>query len=40
MATSIPPSMLLEIGQAFRSMLELDPVLLSILRQIQGFCHQ
>jgi len=28
--------MLLEIGQAFRSMLELDSVLLSILKQLQG----
>jgi HD-GYP domain-containing protein (c-di-GMP phosphodiesterase class II) len=37
MVTSIPPSMLLEIGHAFRSMLDLDPVLLSILKQIQGF---
>ena len=35
MVTSIPPSILLEIGQAFRSMLELDPVLLSVLKQLQ-----
>ena len=36
MITSVSPSMLLEIGQAFRSMLELDPLLLSVLKQIQG----
>ena len=36
METSIPQSLLLEVGGAFRSMLELDPVLLSILRQMQG----
>jgi putative nucleotidyltransferase with HDIG domain len=35
MVTSIPPSMMLEIGQAFRSMLELDPALLSTLNQLQ-----
>jgi HD-GYP domain-containing protein (c-di-GMP phosphodiesterase class II) len=36
MVTSTPSSLLLETGQAFRSMLELDPVLLSILKQMQG----
>ncbi len=36
MVTSILPSLALEIGQAFRSMLELDPVLLSILKQMQS----
>ncbi|MBI5954089.1 MAG: GAF domain-containing protein [Chloroflexi bacterium] len=36
MATSISSSVLLELGQAFRSMLELDPVLLSALRQLQA----
>ena len=36
MVTSIAPSLLLEIGQAFRSALELDPVLLSILKQMQS----
>lgn len=36
METSVPQSLLLEIGHAFRSMLELDPVLLSILKQMQG----
>ena len=36
MVTSTPPSLLLEIGQAFRSMLELDPILISILKQIQN----
>ena len=36
MAAFIPTSMLLELGQAFSSMLELDPVILSILGQIQS----
>ena len=36
MVTSIHPSLLLELGQAFRSMLELDPVLLSTLKQMQS----
>jgi HD-GYP domain-containing protein (c-di-GMP phosphodiesterase class II) len=35
MTASIPSSVLLELGQAFRSMLELDSVLLSILKQLQ-----
>lgn len=34
--TPISPSLLLEIGQAFRSMLELDPVLSSALTQMQS----
>ncbi len=36
MVTSIAPSLALEIGQTFSSMLELDPVLRSILKQMQG----
>ncbi len=36
MVTFVPPSLTLETGQAFRSMHELDPVLLSVLRQLQG----
>ncbi len=36
MVTSVAPSLVLEIGQAFSSMLELDPVLLSTLKQMQG----
>ncbi|HMV97555.1 MAG TPA: GAF domain-containing protein [Anaerolineales bacterium] len=36
MAAHIPSSMLLELGQAFSSMPELDPVLLSSLSQIQN----
>ena len=36
MAAFIPTSMLLELGQAFSSLPELDPVLLSILNQMQG----
>ena len=36
MVTYIAPSLALEIGQTFSSMLELDPVLRSILKQMQG----
>lgn len=36
MAAFIPTSMLLELGQAFSSLPELDPVLLSILNQMRG----
>ena len=36
MVTPIAPSLMLEIGQAFSSMSELDPILLSILKQMQG----
>lgn len=36
MVTHINPSLLLEIGQAFHSMLELDPVLLFALQQLQS----
>jgi len=36
MVESIPASLLLEIGQAYRSMLELNPVLLSFLDQLRG----
>ena len=36
MAAFIPSSILLELGQEFSSMPELDPILLSILTQIQN----
>jgi putative nucleotidyltransferase with HDIG domain len=36
MAMSISRSLMLEIGQAFRSMQELDPILNSVLKQMQG----
>lgn len=35
MVTSAPSSLLLELDQPFSSMLELDPVLLSVLKQLQ-----
>jgi len=34
--TLISPTLLLELGQAYRSMLELDPVMFSTLKQLQG----
>ena len=35
LVTLISPTLLLELGQAYRSILELEPVVVSILRQIQ-----
>ena len=35
LVTFISPTLLLELGQAYRSMLELDPVMFSTLKQLQ-----